>query len=102
MLEDILLGIIDAFLLRKTMQFCSGVDSRSTDQGYPTLAANRPHRIFSKAVVVDRVDGGRSWGESCPFLPLSCVPAAVLWARFSDGPDQLHARQKGFEACQWR
>jgi hypothetical protein len=27
MLEDILLGIIDAFLLRKTMQFCSDVDT---------------------------------------------------------------------------
>ena len=26
MLEAILVGIIDAFLLRKTMQFCSGVD----------------------------------------------------------------------------
>jgi hypothetical protein len=28
MLEAILVGIIDAFLLRKTMQFCSGVDNR--------------------------------------------------------------------------
>jgi AraC-like DNA-binding protein len=27
MLEAILVGIIDAFLLRKTMHFCSGVDS---------------------------------------------------------------------------
>ena len=27
MLEAILVGIIDAFLLRKTMQFCSGVDT---------------------------------------------------------------------------
>ena len=27
MLEAILVGIIDAVLLRKTMQFCSGVDS---------------------------------------------------------------------------
>jgi len=32
MLEAILVGIIDAFLLRKTMHFCSGVDNReSTD-----------------------------------------------------------------------
>src|SRR5271166_5688540 len=30
MLEAILVGIIDAFLLRKTMQFCSGVDSRDS------------------------------------------------------------------------
>ena len=29
MLEAILVGIIDAVLLRKTMQFCSGVDSAS-------------------------------------------------------------------------
>ena len=28
MLEAILVGIIDAFLLRTTMQFCSGVDNR--------------------------------------------------------------------------
>jgi hypothetical protein len=28
MLEAFLVGIIDAFLLRKTMQFCSGVDTR--------------------------------------------------------------------------
>ena len=28
MLEAILVGIIDAVLLRKTMQFCSGVDTR--------------------------------------------------------------------------
>ena len=27
MLEAILVGIIDAVLLRKTMQFCSGVDT---------------------------------------------------------------------------
>ena len=29
MLEAILVGIIDAVLLRKTMQFCSGVDTPS-------------------------------------------------------------------------
>jgi hypothetical protein len=32
MLEAILVGIIDAFLLRKTMQFCSGVDTRRVEQ----------------------------------------------------------------------
>ena len=37
MLEAILVGIIDAFLLRKTMQFCSGVDSRAI-----ALAGYRP------------------------------------------------------------
>jgi hypothetical protein len=31
MLEAILVGIIDAFLLRKTMQFCSGVDKMRTN-----------------------------------------------------------------------
>ena len=30
MLEAILVGIIDAFLLRETMQFCSGVDTGDT------------------------------------------------------------------------
>ena len=36
MLEAFLVGIIDAFLLRKTMQFCSGVDRQgpgAVDQG---------------------------------------------------------------------
>jgi len=31
MLEAILVGIIDAFLLRKTMHFCSGVDTSLND-----------------------------------------------------------------------
>ena len=52
MLEDILLGIIDAFLLRKTMQFCSGVDSFFSKLARSVL---RHIRVASKKELKDRI-----------------------------------------------
>ena len=45
MLEAILVGIIDAVLLRKTMQFCSGVDT------YPQELRKRASRAIEGAAV---------------------------------------------------
>ena len=42
MLEAFLVGIIDAFLLRKTMQFYSGVDTRSLTNGSALLLGVTP------------------------------------------------------------
>ena len=44
MLEAILVGIIDAFLLRKTMQFCSGVDMLAKVRSFDAFTDdNDPH-----------------------------------------------------------
>src|SRR5271165_2223393 len=53
MLEAILVGIIDAFLLRKTMQFCSGVDNN------PPIAdpmLNEPYQPRMADRVEERLD----------------------------------------------
>jgi hypothetical protein len=74
MLEAILVGIIDAFLLRKTMQFCSGVDMYE-------MLADRPLSL-SKRGMCFHVSGGKQKGGArhgmsavaCTFVPSSKSP----------------------------
>lgn len=59
MLEAILVGIIDAVLLRKTMQFCSGVDTAANATSIGCLSSRtaspgRPPRLWPQLPVETR------------------------------------------------
>src|SRR5271157_2316936 len=77
MLEAILVGIIDAFLLRKTMQFCSGVDTSpscgSAASSWRKRAGPREQRQIGQERGQDRQVGGRKGNDPSraqkPFCP---------------------------------
>ena len=68
----------------RTESYPFSLRSNSTDQGYPTLAAGRPHRIFSKAdipVVAGDVAVEGETGQSHELLKRSiCISGSETWA----------------------
>ena len=81
MLEAILVGIIDAVLLRKTMQFCSGVDS--TESLWRCPLRSRTGEGANPPPGIGHGGAKRLHEDDEPLRPLLLIAGRLVVERFS-------------------